>query len=279
MAKAPTINCGEIDFFIKTHRPDPNFQQIVNDAIIKAATEAMNSVGKSMSEVIEKMDQPIPNPFEIKFQLLNSDVWETAHRCYTDEVEAIRAALLYSHNRPNHVVGVFMEDLIVTRIRNGEPTYVNVGHEEKVLATLDTDFQNQMLDDWFGPTKEAPENQSIGFAGAISGDFYSGYGGYIRATSKDVSLLEIGKRIKFGLQDESYTIIEILRDDNPLDILLDRPLERIIYNNFKIISCASDVQNQPVDVVMDITVSCPDCKDGFYYPFAGPKEPCRTCHG
>ena len=23
---------------------------------------------------------------------------------------------------------------------------------------------------------------------------------------------------------------------------------------------------------------CPDCKDGFYYPFAGPKEPCGTCH-
>ena len=24
---------------------------------------------------------------------------------------------------------------------------------------------------------------------------------------------------------------------------------------------------------------CPDCKDGFYYPFAGPPEPCQTCKG
>ena len=23
--------------------------------------------------------------------------------------------------------------------------------------------------------------------------------------------------------------------------------------------------------------SCPDCKDGYYYPFSGPKEPCQTC--
>lgn len=22
---------------------------------------------------------------------------------------------------------------------------------------------------------------------------------------------------------------------------------------------------------------CPDCNDGFYYPFAGPREPCQTC--
>ncbi len=169
-----TINC--FDFLTPTHLLAPNFQQIVNQAIIKAGTEAMNSVGQAMSEVIEKMDQPIPNPFEIKFQLLNSDVWETTHRHYVDEVEAIKAALLYSHNRPNHVVGVFMEDLIVTRIRNGEPILIYEGHEEEVLIAL-------------------------------------------------------------------------------------------------------DVKNQPVDVVMDITVSCPDCKDGFYYPFVGPKEPCRTCRG
>ena len=25
--------------------------------------------------------------------------------------------------------------------------------------------------------------------------------------------------------------------------------------------------------------SCPDCKDGFYIPFVGPKETCRTCEG
>lgn len=24
-------------------------------------------------------------------------------------------------------------------------------------------------------------------------------------------------------------------------------------------------------------MSCPDCKDGFYYPFVGPPEPCQTC--
>ena len=24
-------------------------------------------------------------------------------------------------------------------------------------------------------------------------------------------------------------------------------------------------------------MTCPDCKDGFYYPFAGPREPCQTC--
>lgn len=24
---------------------------------------------------------------------------------------------------------------------------------------------------------------------------------------------------------------------------------------------------------------CPDCKDGFYYPFVGPREPCDTCNG
>lgn len=24
---------------------------------------------------------------------------------------------------------------------------------------------------------------------------------------------------------------------------------------------------------------CPDCKDGFYYPFVGPREPCQTCQG
>lgn len=24
-------------------------------------------------------------------------------------------------------------------------------------------------------------------------------------------------------------------------------------------------------------VGCPDCKDGFYYPFVGPREPCPTC--
>jgi len=30
-------------------------------------------------------------------------------------------------------------------------------------------------------------------------------------------------------------------------------------------------------VSYNIIKSCPDCKDGFYYPFAGPKEPCRTC--
>lgn len=24
-------------------------------------------------------------------------------------------------------------------------------------------------------------------------------------------------------------------------------------------------------------MSCPDCKDGFYYPLMGPKEPCQTC--
>ena len=25
------------------------------------------------------------------------------------------------------------------------------------------------------------------------------------------------------------------------------------------------------------TKGCPDCKDGFYYPFVGPPELCRTC--
>lgn len=25
--------------------------------------------------------------------------------------------------------------------------------------------------------------------------------------------------------------------------------------------------------------SCSDCKDGFYYPFVGPREPCQTCQG
>lgn len=24
-------------------------------------------------------------------------------------------------------------------------------------------------------------------------------------------------------------------------------------------------------------MSCPDCKDGFYYPLIGPREPCQTC--
>lgn len=24
-------------------------------------------------------------------------------------------------------------------------------------------------------------------------------------------------------------------------------------------------------------MKCPDCKDGFYYPFVGPPEPCQTC--
>lgn len=24
-------------------------------------------------------------------------------------------------------------------------------------------------------------------------------------------------------------------------------------------------------------MSCPDCKDGFYYPLVGPPEPCQTC--
>lgn len=24
-------------------------------------------------------------------------------------------------------------------------------------------------------------------------------------------------------------------------------------------------------------MSCPDCKDGFYYPLMGPREPCQTC--
>jgi len=37
-------------------------------------------------------------------------------------------------------------------------------------------------------------------------------------------------------------------------------------------------ENQPMDVVMNVKIeSCPDCKDGFYYPFVGPKEPCQTC--
>ncbi len=26
-------------------------------------------------------------------------------------------------------------------------------------------------------------------------------------------------------------------------------------------------------------MSCPDCKDGFYYPFVGEPEPCQTCKG
>jgi len=32
-------------------------------------------------------------------------------------------------------------------------------------------------------------------------------------------------------------------------------------------------------VVADLPVKndCPDCKDGFYYPFVGPPEPCQTC--
>lgn len=28
-----------------------------------------------------------------------------------------------------------------------------------------------------------------------------------------------------------------------------------------------------------LKMSCPDCKDGFYYPFTGPRETCRTCDG
>lgn len=36
-----------------------------------------------------------------------------------------------------------------------------------------------------------------------------------------------------------------------------------------------DSRNQLLDKMFK--GSCPDCKDGFYYPFAGPKEPCRTC--
>lgn len=36
---------------------------------------------------------------------------------------------------------------------------------------------------------------------------------------------------------------------------------------------------QKVETPQVKTKDCPDCKDGFYYPLLGPKEPCKTCCG
>ena len=44
--------------------------------------------------------------------------------------------------------------------------------------------------------------------------------------------------------------------------------------------CANSVEEEPskeCNHPPEMNDFCPDCKDGFYYPLAGPPEPCRTC--
>lgn len=260
MAKIP--NCGR--FTIKEAKRTASFENLVKNYF---RSQLMNEIGKAMSETIEKM-----NPFEIKYRSYGSNIWESTNRYFNDEVEAIKAALEFSEIWSGRQVGVF-SGIFIVKIHNGEPTKIHPGHEMSVMAALDSENQSKL--------------------GTVLEDYHEGYSGHILVTSKDVSLLEIGKRIKFGLQKESYTIIEILSHSNFPGILLDRPLDKTIANRFEVNSCGS--YSPPIqrielpehihvksgeELSISFTIShCPDCKDGFYYPFVGPKEPCRTCNG
>lgn len=258
MAKAP--NC--FDFLIKTHRPDPSF---------------MEAIGQAMAETIDKMNQPqietttFSTPFEIKHQIPHSVLWETTNRFYADEVEAIRAALLYSENRPNHLVGVF-SGIFITKIRNGEPIRIYEGHEEKVIAALSTDVQNQMLDDMLG--------SSTGYL------IYHKSGNLKWVSTNSTKYRDLKEAI---IAAEEYAIhrMTVVRHIDGQDVVKfpvggGKPC--FINLDFRNqVDAALDVQNQPINVNMKlewtpIKGSCPDCKDGFYYPFAGLREPCQTCH-
>lgn len=51
------------------------------------------------------------------------------------------------------------------------------------------------------------------------------------------------------------------------------------------ITLYNTIFDPPITVHKDETLTlsyiipgpCPDCKDGYYYPFAGPREDCQTC--
>lgn len=46
--------------------------------------------------------------------------------------------------------------------------------------------------------------------------------------------------------------------------------------NYRSVVAAALEQQVEVQKVEPVN-KCPDCKDGFYYPLVGPKEPCPTC--
>lgn len=88
---------------------------------------------------------------------------------------------------------------------------------------------------------------------------------------------------------ENGLVIKVAKD-HEMDVL-----NAIEAETAEILSGAIEANNlgeltrEPTTATLDVTFeqnptnkvyigTCPDCKDGFYYPLFGPKEPCRTCH-
>lgn len=94
----------------------------------------------------------------------------------------------------------------------------------------------------------------------------------------DSLVLAIG-RAKILISETESTMIAVAEDLGPHIIKFISGSEEPYYTHPdytpEVLAALGYIPETIADKV--IADRCPDCKDGFYIPFVGPKEPCQTC--